>query len=243
MRAVSPVMYSSKHTCISHGSMDGIAASTGSAYHITRALSSQKRPPQHAMVCHVVSSTSARSESSVPHLACALLLTARRCVPSAVAPERHSSVCLDAPTLAAATGASQSRTEATPTRRHSAKKFTPMRHFGSSFKRRCRHRGSFSLSSSPPPSSSSCSAAARRTMAARASRALAAARSASCGRRGRFKSKPSRAVARRFLAMQFLALTSVPGRSVLPASSNAEPHDMPSAVPMMSGCRRQCVRQ
>ncbi len=92
MRAVSPVMYSSKHTCISHGSMDGIAPSTGmrTAHHITRALSSERRPPQHAtlyVVCHVVSSTSARSEGSVPHLACALLLTARRCVPSAVAPK------------------------------------------------------------------------------------------------------------------------------------------------------------
>jgi hypothetical protein len=89
-------------------------------------------------------------------------------------------------------------------------KLTPMRHFGSSFKRRCRHRWSFSLSSSSPPPPSY-SAAARRTMATRASRALAAARSesASCGHRGRFKSKLCHAVACRFMAVRFLALVSM----------------------------------
>ena len=53
MRAVSPVMYSSKHTCISHGSMDGIAASTGMrcTYHITRAIVERKAA---ATTCHAI---------------------------------------------------------------------------------------------------------------------------------------------------------------------------------------------
>ncbi len=117
--------------------MDGIAASTGMrcTHHIPRALSSRKggrhNMPRH-MLCHVVSATSARSESSVPHLAGALLLTARRCVPSAVAPERHRQRvlgCTD-PRRRPPARANRAQKQRQP-RRLSAKKCTPMRHFGS----------------------------------------------------------------------------------------------------------------
>ena len=96
----------------------------------------ERRPPnmpRHTL-CHVVSvvsATSARSESSMPHLACALLLTARRCVPSAVAPKRHQQRvlgCTD-PRRRPPARANRAQKQRQP-RRHSAKKCTPMRHFG-----------------------------------------------------------------------------------------------------------------
>ena len=113
----------------------------------------ERRPPQHATpygvpcgICHQCSLGGLRATPGRCVLAhCATLRAECGCA------ERHSSVCVDAPTLAAAHRREPiaHRSNASPdgSLRRSARRCATS---ASSFKRRCRQRGSFS-SPSPPP--------------------------------------------------------------------------------------------
>ena len=191
----------------------------------------ERRPPQHATpyavpcgICHQCSLGELRATPGMCALAhCATLRREGGCAgktPAACAWMHRPSP--------PPTGASQSRTEATPAPTALCEEVhadAPLRKAASSAavatagryprRRRTSHHG---CTSHEP-----------------ASRAPAAARSASCGRRPREVQMEAVPWPCRFETGSAVPCFGVHGRSVLPASSNAEPHDMTSAVPMMGG--------